>query len=352
MIEAALTSYALGRAKVWDYDRSQTVGASEVGQCARKIFYMKNEEDAQYGTARDLDYHDGWGAKERGTVYEAAFWVPAIRARFGASALFTGDAQRTFADGFLSATPDGLLIDQPADALAALGVSDIEGDSILLDCKSIDPRAKLDSAKPEHLFQVQAGMGLLRRLTRYRPSYAIISYTDASFWDETKEFVVRFDEGAFRQAEARARDIMLARSADELRPEGRIAGGQDCEHCPFTGPCGQRRAERVPREKREVPADTAADLLRLGRAASEAMKRAEAAEAEAAARKEQIREILARHGTKSFKADGLSISWAALKGRPSWDDKAIREAAQAAGIDLTPFSKVGDPSDRLTISTR
>ena len=45
--------------------------------------------------------------------------MPALRARYGDKLLYAGDKQQTFVSGFLSATPDGLLIDQSRDALAA-----------------------------------------------------------------------------------------------------------------------------------------------------------------------------------------------------------------------------------------
>jgi hypothetical protein len=45
----------------------------------------------------------------------------------------------------------------------------------------------------------------------------------------------------------------------------------------------------------------------------------------------------------------VSVLWSAVKGRPSYDVPAIREAAAAAGIDLTKFERTGEPSDRLVI---
>jgi hypothetical protein len=37
--------------------------------------------------------------------------------------------------------------------------------------------------------------------------------------------------------------VLTANAASELPPEGWIAGGKECEHCPFTKACGiERRA--------------------------------------------------------------------------------------------------------------
>ena len=115
MIRAALDDYARTRTRQFDADRSQTVGASEVGQCARKVFYLKNEADPVCGAQRDLDFADGWGARLRGTVFEDQVWTPALRAKFNSQLLFAGDEQRTLVSGFVSATPDALLIEQPRE---------------------------------------------------------------------------------------------------------------------------------------------------------------------------------------------------------------------------------------------
>src|SRR5262249_47878061 len=127
MIREALNAYAVTIARLFD-SRENTVGASEVGQCGRKIFFAKNVDDQVYGAALDQDYDNPWGAALRGQLFEDHFWVPALRARFGNKLLYAGADQQTFVSGFLSATPDGLVIDQPADVLAPLGVDDISGD--------------------------------------------------------------------------------------------------------------------------------------------------------------------------------------------------------------------------------
>ncbi len=145
----------------------QTVGASEVGQCARKVYWIKNADDPAHSAPRDEGYVDGWGARLRGQVFEDNFWVPAMRARFGRALKFAGRNQRTFSSGFLSATPDGLVT---------------APECFLIECKTIDPRTKLDEPKPAHAFQVQTQLGLVRETTRYKPTRAIISYTDTSFW--------------------------------------------------------------------------------------------------------------------------------------------------------------------------
>ena len=238
MIAEALAIFAKATARTFE-GRENTVGASEVGQCARKIYFAKNAGDHVYGAASDEDYSDAWGAALRGQLFEDHFWHPALRARYGAELLFAGDQQQTFVSGFLSATPDGLLIDQPCDALATLGIDDIGDDgSIVVECKTIDPRARLDGPRPEHAYQAQVQIGLIRELTAHQPEWAVISYANASFLDDIVEFPIRFDPVVFKNAKKRAAQIAVARSADELRPEGWITGGRECEYCPFTKACG------------------------------------------------------------------------------------------------------------------
>jgi len=45
----------------------------------------------------------------------------------------------------------------------------------------------------------------------------------------------------------------------------------------------------------------------------------------------------------------VSVTWSPVRGRPAFDDKAIREAAARAGVDLAQYEVVGEPTDRLVI---
>ena len=102
LIRTAFDAYVAKTAKVWKHDRTKTIGASEIGQCARRMFYLKTKQKP------DDDYIDDWGARVRGTVFEDSFWAPAMKAKYGKKLLFAGKEQKTFEDGHLSATPDGL----------------------------------------------------------------------------------------------------------------------------------------------------------------------------------------------------------------------------------------------------
>ena len=350
MISEALAAYAKATARTFE-GRENSVGASEVGQCARKVYFGKNAGDPVHGVASDQDHADPWGAALRGRLFEDHFWLPALRAHFGAKLRYAGDEQRTLVSGFLSATPDGLLIDQPRNALAAFGIVDVGGDhSIVVECKTIDPRTRLDEPKPEHVFQTITQLGLLRELTPHRPEWAVISYTNASFLDDVVEFPIRFDPTVFENAKRRAAAIVTAQTPSELKPEGWIAGGRECEFCSFTTACGVIR-HAVPTQATSEPPD-AQFVAEIAELAREHTRRRTIAEAALTGQRElehDIRKRLWVKGLRRVAGDGVSVTWSAVKGRPSYDDKRIREAAAEAGVDLAQYETAGEPTDRLVI---
>jgi hypothetical protein len=348
VIAAALAAYVAATATLPPGARAGSVGASDVGQCARKIFYLKREDTAS-GAPRDSDFVDGWGARMRGSTFEKSLWAPALRAAYGNKLRYAGDQQCTFTLGALSATPDGLLVDLPRDALVQLGVPDIGASrALVLECKTLDPRAMLAKPRPEHVYQAVVQLGMFRALTKYKPEFALLSYTDASFWDLVVEYAVAFDPVTFEAAGQRAAAIMGARHAGELKPEGWIAGGAECARCPFARTCmGERVAMRAaPAEP--TPA-LAAEVAALARTA---LRREAAADAAVAALREaqhEIRERLRAAGVRTVVADGLRVAWGGARGRPSYDCNAIRAAAVAAGVDVSRFETAGATTDRLEI---
>jgi hypothetical protein len=348
VIAAALAAYVAATATLPPGARAGSVGASDVGQCARKIFYLKRE-GAAAAAPRDSDFADGWGARVRGSTFEKSLWAPALRAAYGDKLLYAGEKQITLTYGALSATPDGLLVDMPRDALAALGVPDIGADgSFTTECKTVDPRVALTRPKPEHVYQVVTQIGMFRALTRHRPGFALISYVDASFWDLVTEFAVPHDQAMFEAARRRAAAIMGARHAGELAPEGWISGGRECERCPWARAClGERVTMRA--APAEPTPELAAEVAALARTA---LRREAAADAATAALREtqhEIKERMRAAGVRSVAADGLRVAWGSVRGRPSYDHNAIRAAAIAAGMDPSEFETAGTLTDRLDI---
>jgi len=343
IVSKALDSYVNAMTPTFT-DRSSTVGASEIGQCARKTYWIKNEGDKKHAAKRDPGYVDTWGARQRGNVYERAFWYPAMHARFGSRLLYAGRHQKTFTHNYLSATPDGLVIRLTNQEKQEIGT---DAPCVMVECKTVDPRSNLTEAKAENVYQTQVQMGIVRHKTRYAPTHDVLSYTDASFWSDVKEFVIEFDPEIYAAAQDRAAEIMTAKSADAMAPEGWIAGGRECNYCPFTIACGIERRnlpfadERAPVDK-QVVAEFTDMALEL-----------KAAKADSEASDSKVRElqdsIRARLREKNLRKIPGVLSWIPVKGRAGYDNKAIIEAARAKGVDIEQFATIGEPTDRLTI---
>jgi hypothetical protein len=327
-IRDMLHSYAGSLKKDWAHDRTNTVGASEIGQCLRKTWFAKNDQP------QDPGYVDRFGARLRGDLIEQYYWVPALRASLpeGVELLFAGDQQKTLVDGYLSATPDGLLVGPDKQCVA-------------VECKSIDPRVDIRVEKPEHSFQTQVQVGLIRFATHYQPEHAIISYVDASFLDDVREFTVPFDPNIYAAAQQRARKIMTSDDPLSLPPEGKIAGGDECRYCAWASHCAAVTVAGIPKEEKTLGANAAAALKDLRddeRYWAEEQDRSTEMHGVA---KEKIKEFLRENQIRRYIGEDWSVSWSSVKGRASLDTAAM----EAAGIDLRRYQKIGDPSDRLTV---
>jgi hypothetical protein len=130
-------------------------------------------------------------------------------------------------------------------------------------------------------------------------------------------------------------------------PEGWIAGGRECNYCPFTKPCGIER-RNLPFAEKDEPVDPqfAAEIAERARALQIAVETVEADEAEVRGLQTEIKDRLREKGVR--KIPGV-INWMSIKGRTGTDNKALKAAAAEAGIDLKQFETQGDPTDRLVI---
>jgi len=343
-IKSMLDAHVAANGKTWAHDRDLTVGASEVGQCLRKTWFAKNSVDP------DPDYVDRYGAKLRGDLIENHHWEPGIRAQLpeGVALLFAGANQKTLVDGYLSATSDGLLVGVSPGALSHHGVDDSGGDSLVVECKSIDPRVSLKDAKAEHEFQVHCQMGLIRHCTAYRPNYALISYTDASFLDDVTEFAIAFDPEIYAAAKTRATRVMTAAASLDLPPEGKLASGGECRYCPHRSRCAGDTVGAIPEDKEPLGGNALTALKTLVDEEQAARAEKDATARRHAEAQERIKEFLREHRTRKVEGDNWSVTWFPVKGRLSLDRKAV----EAAGIDLSPFETPGDPGERLTIKVK
>jgi hypothetical protein len=339
IVADAIAYFVKDNERVFETDRSQTIGASEIGQCMKKVFALKFEHEPGMGVPRDEGYVDTWGARTRGNLIENNLLVPAIKKSFGSRAHLLGGLQRTFVDGFLSCTPDCLIED--------------EDGCFLVEFKTKDPRAILTEAKPEHTYQAQVQMGMLHAKSNWRPDYTIISYTNASFLNETMEFRVDRDPRIYEAAKARAATVLTADNFDDLPPEGYLAGGRECQYCPFTKACGVSR-QRIPAEDSVAKADPQFVAEISDRAKQLKYVEASITMAETQKRELQyeIKERLREKGLRRVVGDGVSVSWVPVKGRESVDLEALKLEARRAGFDLGPFMRISDGGDRLTVKLK
>ena len=218
----------------------------------------------------------------------------------------------------------------------------------MVECKSIDPRVGLKEAKAEHEFQVHCQMGLIRHCTEYSPDFALISYTDASFLDDVTEFAIPFDPEIYAAAKSRATRVMTADAALDLPPEGKLAGGGECRYCPHRSRCAGVTVGAIPEDREPLGGNALAALGALVEAEQAARAGKDATARRHAEAQERIKQFLREHRTRKVEGDNWSVTYFPVKGRTSLDRKAV----EAAGIDLSPFEKPGDPGERLTVKVK
>lgn len=238
VIDAAVKARAVPVWPTYDnslLDRSKYVSSSEIGKCARQVWFSKNvplsEGNAFY-----------WGFAERGHSHEA--WIveqlKAYEHDYRWS--YIGKEQVSFHADYQSGTPDGLL--------------EATGMVLVVDFKSIDPRKSLSKLPAaEHLDQLIQNMDLVEHCLDLSVDGALLAYSDASDYSKIHEWLIERDSPQVGERmvelETRAHTIMQATSAEQLPAEGVYAG--TCTNCPFKAECSgavmQQQQERVNYER-------------------------------------------------------------------------------------------------------
>ena len=297
-----------------DRDRTGTIGASEIGRCARMLSHSRA------GTKPDFEYESS-GFAERGHWMEK-WWVARLReSPIGHKIKFAGNHQRTLHYGPLSATPDGIY-----DA------------AWTADCKSFDPRLH-NLPKDEHVVQVRltAKIAMEKGLISQNGG-GILNYVNASDYRDIREFpVAPYDDDTLQSLVGRANSILTS-EPNSLPREGWISGGKECTDCPFKTACLGEKIE----ETNELPPSALAkveDLCAAGIEAAEQAKLAEKREREA---KDEILQILRTHRTRTVK--GLAFIRRGASG-----GKLDTEALEADGIDLSLYRTGGGSWESVTI---
>ena len=145
---------------------------------------------------------------------------------------------------------------------------------------------------------------------------------------------------------------MTATSFRDLKPEGWIAGAKECGWCPFTAACGRDRAA-VPSGRASAPPNPqfVAEIADLAREAKRLDLAVDDMTAQLRSLQHRLRERLRSRGVRRVDAPGICVTWSSVKGRPSFNMPAIREAAAKAGVDLGEYETTGEQTDRLVITT-
>ncbi len=311
------------------HDRNLTLGGSEVGMCIRRSWFAK------HGEPTDPDYIEGWGFFARGHLVED--WVVNIITEgmpSGAEYLYTGGRQTTLIDGQVSATPDGLYVTE-------------DGEEVVVEIKSLDPRSNMDKPKEQHIFQAQLQIELFNKLTNHSPNRAVLIYVNASDFSQILQHEVERDEETLLQAHRRAKQVFTSNDPSLLHAEG--AWGDECRYCGYTEGCGNAVINSYPSDKTPtLPLELEEELEEMVMERNNTDLEIKELTVEKKQIEEEIKTFLREHNTKGAKNDLWSVSYSLVNGRKSLDTKAVEDA----GINLEPFYKSGRQGERLTIRVK
>jgi hypothetical protein len=190
-------------------------------------------------------------------------------------------------------------------------------------------------------------MGVIHAVTPYRPTHAVISYIDASFWHDVEEFTVPYNPELFEKMKARAAKIMHA-DVQDMKPEGWIKGGKECNWCPWAIRCGAMQ-NAVPAEEKRLNPQAIAEITDLCRQGLTIQNRVKEDEIEFKELQDQIKTRLKDLGTNRL--PGV-VNWSPVKGRTKWDSPAMIDALKQKGVEVEQFSSTGEPSSQLTIDKK
>lgn len=350
--KAGFSAAVAANQKVWEHDRSQTVGASEAANCWRHNYFKKRAPELAE-TPEEVDPE--WGHTERGNLIENEFVVPTLKHMFGEDkCLFMGAAQKTFVDGRLSATPDGVVVDLPTNALELYGVGDIVTSEIATEVKSFGgehaapKKKKLEdgtiryTAKPKHVAQNIVQMGILQRKTNYQPQFGVVLYVNPVNLKDIRPATVQYDDGVYNHLKSRAEAVFdPTKEAKDFPAEGLLTN--ECNYCDFCTACNKVEMARFPDKvikTEKMKPETKQQLEFLTK--KTAALRAQFKELEATKKKAEmeLREALLIAGTSRAADEGWSVSLSQNAGRKSLDkDRLVADL----DIDLDDYMVEGSP---------
>jgi len=297
-----------------DRDRTGTIGASEIGRCARMLSHSRA------GTKPDFDYESS-GFAERGHWMEK-WWVARLReSAIGHKIKHAGNHQKTLHYGPISATPDAIF-----------------NGAYTADCKSFDPRLH-NLPKDEHVMQVRLTAKIAQQKGLISDNGGgLLNYVNASDYGDIREFpVALYSDEELQSLIKRAHNI-LSSEPNALPREGWISGGKECSTCPFKTACIGEKIE----ERNELPPMALKRVEELHAVAMTSKQNAETAEESERKAKDEILQILRKHRTRGVK--GLTYIQRGMSG-----GRLDTDALEADGIDLSLYRSDGTPWESVII---
>jgi CRISPR/Cas system-associated exonuclease Cas4 (RecB family) len=208
-------------------DRTKYVTSSEIGYCARKVWFDKDAlrrsaYSPQEGTSSGAEEGDDWGVMQRGHTAEAWLVEQLRRTALSPDLCHAGDDQVSFASGVQSGTPDGLIARHGTDVY-------------VFEVKSIDPRTSVANLpRAAHIAQVTQNCDLVDA-AGFSVLGGILVYIDASDYSKIYQYEIPFDHDVADKLQDKAQTIMSAKDASELPAEGIYL--DHCKYCAHTGRC-------------------------------------------------------------------------------------------------------------------
>lgn len=332
-----------GRQRTWSHDRSQSLGASETFACIRRGWFEKFMPEAKVQSPL--------GMAERGNIIEKHFVVPTLQRIFGAEkCLYMGDDQESFVFGRASATPDGLLIEQPLDLLVEHGVPSLETPELVLEVKSFDPRTNIHEEKTIHHGQAQMQLGMYHALTDYRPEWATVLYVNANDLEDVRPFPLRRNPKVFEAGVKRANKVFDTTDPYDLPAEG--AYTDQCKHCPYTQTCRDAEIKHWPSDTKHQPPEIVDHFRHLVDDFISHRDAENAAKAEKKKTEEEIKRSLSRVGTRMLDDPTFKVSYSKLEGRDSVDQDALGAFLKEHNKTIEDFHRAGGEYTRLTVTPR
>ncbi len=254
----------------------------------------------------------------------------------GAKAVITSRA--------VSATPDGLLISRANDVVDIHGAQLRPGSDygVGLEIKSRGPNAKGGLPKFEHKKQAELQIELWNRVTGIQVDAVLLFYGCRDRYDEIDVFKIARNPAVWKAASAVAEKVYGTADPFDIAPEGRAPS--ECKYCPFRVRCGMGELRVPDRRDPELSLEEASHMKHALQMRQLAVAQEKAAKDAKVKAEHSIKTILRRNDTNFVEIGSATVGLSRVKGRATLDKVALAEK-----VDLTNYTKTGEPSIRLNI---